>query len=348
MKAILKSLTALLCAGLVIGGCCDDLIAPETPDIGGNDNPPLEQPDEPKEEPLTDGSLFTVQLNDDIMATVGTYPWTDIKYGNGRYVAISSKEDSYGVAYSTDGLSWTQVSPDLTTGGRLFPQDELRFVNGYFVMSGTSTINYSANGSIWSKAERNYTPRAFFNNHYYCVGSNEVYRTGSPLIMSAQVEVMDLADLGVFTSALTCDAEVFNNKLFICTDQGDLVSSTDGSNFTLIGHRNFSDGQPIPTDGQFILGNGILVLVGKSSSSSSDDSAYYTTDGTTWKKGNGCTIYNNSISYRISVDYYNDLFIAYGRYSSSNRTFCYSLDGMNWKTVDLSEVSDFQTCCLVR
>lgn len=102
MKANLKFLTVLLCTGFVLGGCCDDPIAPENPDTV-DDNPPVEQPDNPKEEPLTDGSLFTIQLNDGIMAIVGTSPWRAIAYGNGKYVAVGDR----GIAYSTNGSDWT-------------------------------------------------------------------------------------------------------------------------------------------------------------------------------------------------------------------------------------------------
>lgn len=98
-----------------MGGC--DPGAPENPDTS-NDNPIIEQPenpddekpdeenpDEPTEEPLTDGSLFTVQLNDDIMALVGTGTWNAIAYGNGKYVAVG---DGGWIAYSTNGVDWTQ------------------------------------------------------------------------------------------------------------------------------------------------------------------------------------------------------------------------------------------------
>lgn len=346
MKATLKFWAALLCAGLVIGGCCDDLIATEIP--GNEDeNPPVEKPDdetpdEPIEKPLTDGNLFTIQLNDVIMATVGTDNWTDIKYGNGRYVAISQKDRYYGAAYSSDGLTWNQISSDLETGGRIFPADGLKFINKlYFVMSGTGSFLYSTNGSIWNRVAEIYIPKAYFKNKYYCVGSSSVWYTQTSSISSTQLEGKDLSELGISGAANTCDAEVYNDKLFLCTDQGDLVSSTDGTNFTLIG-RDF------PKQGQFILGDGILVLVGRSSSFSDDDSVYYTTDGATWKKGNGCTLYQGPDDGRISVDYYNGLFIAYRRNSRYNKKFYYSLDGMNWASADLSEISDFNCCCLSR
>ena len=100
VKASLKFWTVLLCAGLILGGC--DLGAPENPD---DEKPDEENPDEPTEEPLTDGSLFTVQLNDDIMALVGTGTWNAIAYGNGKYVAVG---DGGWIAYSTNGVDWTQ------------------------------------------------------------------------------------------------------------------------------------------------------------------------------------------------------------------------------------------------
>lgn len=347
MKAILKFWTLLLCVGLV-ASCCDDSIAPELPD-NGDENAHVEQPDDPNDEPgdpqeypLVDGSIFNIQITDDIMATVGTGDLTDIKYANGRYVAIFYNDYPSYVAYSSDGNSWTQVPKEITLGGRLYPGDELKWVNGlYFVIGGSSSFKYSTNGITWNSVDALYVPKAFFKNKYYCVGGNSVWYTQTSSISSTVVKGADLSKLGISTAAKTCDAEVFNNKLFCCTGQGDLVVSSNGTDFTLVG-RDF------PHDGQFILGDGILVLVGRSSSSSNDDGAFYTTDGVTWTKGNGCNLYGGSGSYRVIVDYYNGVFLVYGRSNNYYKDLYYSLDGKNWNKVALSGISYFTACCLSR
>lgn len=348
MKAILKFWTLLLCAVLVVG-CCDDPIAPELPDTG-DENPPVEQPDDsngepddPQEYPITDGSIFNIQITDDIMATVGTGTLRDVKYGNGRYVALFENTETYNyyVAYSPDGNSWTRVSEEISLGGLLYPKDGLKLVNGLFVVGGSSSFKYSTDGITWDAVDGLHVPKTFFNNKYYLVSDSSVWYTQTLSISSTEVEGVDLSELGISNSAQTCDAEVFNNRLFYCTDQGDLIVSSNGTDFTLVGHKSF------PRKGQFLRKNGILVLVGESSSYDEDNGAFYTTDGVTWTQGKGCTLYYPSISYRVIVDYYNGVFIAYGREDRYNRDLYYSLDGKNWTKADLSGISDFTACCLL-
>lgn len=143
MKANLKFWAVLLCAGLALVGCCDDPITPENPDTD-DDNPIVEQP-------LTDGSLFTLQLNNDIMATAGENPWNDITYGNGKYVAVgyipiteNNIVTRYGqIAYSSDGVSWTTKRIDAKE------LEGVCYGGGKFVAVGPNSIAYSTNGIDW-------------------------------------------------------------------------------------------------------------------------------------------------------------------------------------------------------
>jgi hypothetical protein len=63
--------------------------------------------------------------------------WYDIAYGNGKFVACGDNSATAGViAYSTDGISWTQL---VTTGIGL---RSVQYGNGKFIVSGSGTTYY--------------------------------------------------------------------------------------------------------------------------------------------------------------------------------------------------------------
>ena len=66
--------------------------------------PPIEKPEKPTTPPSTE-DLRTININDEIMAVVGSKTWRSIAYGNGIYVVVGI--DGY-TAYSTDGENWTR------------------------------------------------------------------------------------------------------------------------------------------------------------------------------------------------------------------------------------------------
>ena len=159
MKATLKFWTLLSCAGLAVIGC--NPVGPDYPNHN-DENPPVERPDEPDdeepdksaEEPLTDGSLFTIQLNDEIMATVGTGTWNAIAYGNGKYVAVG--EDG-NIAYSTDGgKSWIRKQVGTNAWNDIVFNSKV----GRFVAVGPNGYNgYSSDGITWTQVtiDHNYS-----------------------------------------------------------------------------------------------------------------------------------------------------------------------------------------------
>ena len=225
MKAILKFWTVLLCAGLVIGGCCDDPIAPEIPDTGDEDDPPVGQP----ETPLTDGSLFTAQLNDDIMATVGTGDWNAIAYGNGKYVAVGEGSD---IAYSENGTDWTIVRVPMTSASIY---DDITYGNGKFVAvqngPGSGAV-YSTDGITWSKIDDitggYYTGLAYGNGKFVATRS-----------IPPQNHRVSYSGNGLSWTEITVDFSVnalaYGNGKFVAVgNSGLVVYSTDGINWETV------------------------------------------------------------------------------------------------------------------
>ena len=165
MKIKMKISAILVSVVLIFIGC--DPVESENPQ-GGDDNPPIEQPDdtddenpddgkpdEPTEKPITDGSIFNIQINDDIMAIVGTNTWNAIACGNGRYVAVGSDGQ---IAYSTNGTSWTSK----IVGSSNYSWQKVIYVNNRFVAAFAGNLGTiynpeyclvvatSTNGETWN------------------------------------------------------------------------------------------------------------------------------------------------------------------------------------------------------
>lgn len=149
---ITLSMVGLL--GLFIMGCCDDYISPIIPK-GEEDNHPIAYP----LYLLTDGSLFTVQLNDDIMAIVGTNPWYSITKGRYFYVAVG---DAGQVALSklNNGTSWetaTVGSSNVEWKGVAASSDTGFVAVGKVITSGGRVLTgywaYTTNGTAQNADE---------------------------------------------------------------------------------------------------------------------------------------------------------------------------------------------------
>lgn len=319
MKANLKFWTVLLCAGIVLGGCSDDPIAPEVPNTG-DDNPPVEQPDEPVDKPLTDGSLFTVQLNDDIMATVGTNSWNAITYGNGKYVAVGS---GFSIAYSTDGTSWT-ISKGGTHSSSIY--SGMAYGNGKFVACGSSgNISYSTDGTRWTdinKGRTGWSCVAYGNNRFVIVGTTSVALYSTDGITWNEVEY----------PANGANHITYGNGKFVAAGSGygaKVCYSTNGTSWTEV--NSLSGGY----FSGIAYGNNKFVLL--QSFSSSNNGAYYSTDGITWT--------------RVTVDfkanmlaYGNGKFVAVG----NSGLVAYSTDGINWETVDSGTTENLDCVCIMQ
>lgn len=85
-----------------------------------------------------------------------------IVYGKGKWI---SSLWSYGVAYSTDGLNWTQCSGDIPSNGSM---QSITFANDVFIACGNNTntgvgIYRSEDGITWTRV---YSSRGVFRAYY--------------------------------------------------------------------------------------------------------------------------------------------------------------------------------------
>ena len=337
MKASLKFWTVLFFTAFVLGGCCDDSITPENPDTG-NDNPPVEQPEEPIEKPLTDGSLFTVQLNDDIMATVGTGTWNAIamapKTPSNEYYAVNSKGEC---AYSRSGSSWALQTVDSSQEG--WNLNDIAFGGGYFVAVGRNGAPYrcAGLGTGWLKGTVNGGSGAYWK----CIA----YGEGLFVVAGGSSRGLLYSKDGygsVWTFVSTYDSQNFGsmaygNGIFVATgyinkkiywENKDNIE--DGSAW----NEGFSGGSSDYPFKKVVYGNGKFVTLGKNSSSGRKR-IMTSVDAQSWDK-----FYLPQEAENLCFG--NGYFLAFG----SNGIVMISEDAENWTEIN-SDIQGTVTCACV-
>ena len=357
MKANLKFWTVLLCAGLALVGCCDDPITPEVPDTGDDDNPPVEQPEVPDDEkpdnenpdnssekPLTDGSLCTMQLNDDIMAIVGTGDWNAITYGNGKYVAVG---DNGNIAYSTDGNSWTLKTVgstnfygDKTTWNLVVYGSNIFVAIGMLEDSSTgknSYIAYSSDGIDWS-VKLTWKGSDFSNTQWdsVCFGNGKFVVLGSDNISNKRIAY---STNGIDWTTIrmsnfddgACDI-CYGSGKFVVAGLLEMFYSTDAINYATV-HVD-----PPRLDSSTAIWRSTCYANGKffayyPRTAGSGPFIASSINGVDWE------IQNFEINVRVNdihhVEYYNDIFVGIiPDPDSGYRSFIImSFDGIYWKVV---------------
>lgn len=237
--------------------------------------------------------------------------WTSTAYGNGKFVAVSSWGT---VAYSEDGITWTQVDTPLSLMWNHIAYGSNKFV---VITKQQSGILCSTNGLDWVVYENalpigNYgetwTSIAYGNDKFVAVSHDgiAVYSydgiTWEKATMPVPKEDDDLLSVAYG-----------NGKFIAVTDNYAICYSEDGITWNRednvgigYGHRGLA------------YGNGKFVTLPTSDSTG----ASYSEDGLTWTN---TTISENS-HYWTSIVYGNDKFVAL----SPDGIATYSYDGITW------------------
>ena len=332
MKASLKFWTVLLCAGLVIGGCCDDPIAPEIPSTG-DDNPPVEQP----EKPLTDGSLFTVQLNDDIMATVGTGTWNKIINNDGTYYAIG--ED--GIATSSNGNTWTlqslkEYSGVLQSAG-VSPVNHLLYAisdTGDLIFGSGSNLNVMHNAlPEINDANARWRDIAFGNNAVVAVSSSISAASMNRIAYGSKL-VIDFS-LASFSIKYGRESVAFGNDTFVAVSSYSRYASLSTNGIDWESSDDLlRPGEDFPD--KIAFGNGVFIAIDSISGYCfiSNDS------GKTWS--------NKELSIlkgAKDICFSNGIFVVVG----NNGLVCYSSDnGVSFNKVESGISQNLNCVCIMQ
>ena len=186
--------------------------------------PPVEKPEEPEKPtaPPSTEDLFTIKINDEIMAVVGSNEWYGIAYGNGKYVAVGQK--GY-VTTSTDGVNWTTPKTDggyKSSLGIAFGKG--KFITGSSTVAGT--IMSSTDGNAWTTVANitNSDLQDFrYVNDLFFVGSGNGYS-----YVSADGITWEQINSPQIVNAIT-----YNNGLYVAACyNGIIATSNDGKAWT--------------------------------------------------------------------------------------------------------------------
>lgn len=262
----------------------------------------------------TNGYICTKIKNVYKVQQVGTSTWSEIAYGNGKYVVINGNGYS---SVSNDGINWT-IPKQVTNTRSSFKS--IKFINGQFILVNYyGYLNFSSDGIVWTEKQLSISNEfydiAFGNEKYVLVGDQGYLATltNNFTIDSSQWIKDDLNDKWRSIG--------FGNGKFVVVGDGNgrTSSSTDGINWTPVKKGSGAD---------VTYGNGKFISVGSKSASVS-------TDGINWKS---VTIENGSNYTLESVTFNNGTFIAAGyeyiSYGNFKGCIIISTNGENWSTLE--------------
>lgn len=254
-----------------------------------------------------------------------------------KFVAVSNKNN---LAYSTDGISWTQITVSGSWSG-------ITYGNGKFVAVGNSSRNnnnlaYSPDGINWIPNPIN----GVWNGVTY--GKDKFVAVGSDGIIAYSTDGSSWIQTTVGSNRWT--SIIYGNGMFVAVGSNIRAYSTDGIKWTQI---KASGGWAGVT-----YGNGKFVAVGSSGIIA------YSIDGISWTQitasgnwtsvtyGNGVFVTGNNgsgkvaystdgiswetapinIYYLSDITYGNGKFVAVG----FSGVIAYSTDGINWTQITVS------------
>ncbi len=251
-----------------------------------------------------------------------TSDWSDVIYGNDRFVAVGGS----GIVYSTDGMTWTEASFSAGSGTGF---QNVAFGNNVFVAVGVESsntmrsFNSHDNGTTWSKST---TGDMTF--HYQGV----TYGNEKFILVGGHGDIWSSDDNGSTWDNLTSnnccysinrgltDITFGENRFMAVGNYRTVISSQDnGSSWG----QNIGSTYP-PTLWGVGYGNGQFIGVGQSAS------VY------NYKTGQMSSL--NSIQSLRDVTYGKDLFMIVG---SGNLVFTSSDNGTTWDNKSSNNSNDY-------
>jgi hypothetical protein len=263
--------------------------------------------------------------------------WSDVIYGNGRYVAVGGNDGSADdrAMTSTDGLSWTVVTAQLAAGNN-DNWNSVAYGNGRFVAVGTGPstdrVMTSTDGLTWAT-----TSAAGDNDSWYAVayGNGRFVAVGDS---SGAGDGVMYSDDGITWATTTAAGDddiwydvAYGNGRFVAVGNGPgygdgpgdtVMYSDDGITWSAVSVAGNNDVWPA-----VVYGNGRFVAVGQydvDGFTTDGDTIAYSSDGINW-----ATTSVNSNDTWYEVIYANGKFMTLGATVNP----IYSTDGVNWQEV---------------
>jgi hypothetical protein len=246
----------------------------------------------------TDGINWTAIANTAFLPSLNVlgYDATNIlcvTYGNGKFVAggwcsVSQDRDEHGaqMAYSTDGINWTNVDATIFGFGSGSNQpyytnyiNSIVYENGRFVAGGKGIIANSADGINWTAAQNPFHITvagsqlpvqiydiAYGGGKYVAVGQNRkmAYSADGTNWTEIESSTFGASDLQILSVAYG------NGRFYAASNYGKMRASTDGINWTNVDiHHLFGSGLANDAIRAITYSAGKFVAVGSSQESPS-------------------------------------------------------------------------------
>lgn len=234
--------------------------------------------------------------------------WKSVTYGDGKYVAVAFNSDKG--AYSTDGITWTEMSMP-AVGSWIVTYGNGKYVA---VASGNTNGAYSTNGITWTEmtlpASRSWNGLTYGNGKFVAVAASSDKGAYS-------ADGVTWTEMSMPTSRDWASVTYGDGKFVaIVVDSLYGAYSADGINWTEMSMPASRIWRRVS------YGNGKFVAVAYIS-----DKGAYSTDGITWTEMSMPT----SRSW-IGVTYGDDKFVAVAYNSDKG---AYSIDGITWTETTL-------------
>jgi len=269
----------------------------------------------------------------------------DIAYGNGKFVAVGNEGR---IAYSTDGINWTEVQDSPFSTTKKYNYNEARTVsygNGRFVAGGyqgnsefsiNNIIAYSSDGVTWTEAaDSTFGSSTWINHIAYggTAGQEKFIASGAKGKMAYSLD--GITWTAITNSRLSGGINVFyvGGKWIASGDYGQMAYSADGVTWTVIpaGQNPFSSSNiSVANIHKIAYGNGRFVATGWRE----NFKMAYSSDGINWTEVTGIPPLDIS-----GVTYGNGKFVAAGTWGVTAS----STDGVNWTFVRISEELGFRS-----
>ena len=290
-----------------------------------------------------DSSLFDIVLNDPGQETVSKFAmlndeemsgiknfglmsfmpseqyWTSVCYDNGKYVAIADLSNI--MAYSTDGVSWTQGT---------MPSHQnwysVCYGNDKYVAVGLhTTMAYSTDGVSWTQgnmpSQQYWRTVCYGNDKYVAVARNTT-------TMAYSTDGINWTE-GNMPSSQDWQSVCYGNGKYVAvagSNSNIMAYSTNGIDWT-------EGNMPSSQDWQSVCyGNNKYVAIADLSNIMA-----YSTDGVSWTQGNMPSHQN-----WYSVCYGNDKYVAVADLSN---IMAYSTDGVSWTQGNMPSHQNWYSVC---
>ena len=251
---------------------------------------------------LPDSEFELLKFKESSVSASSSQTLQSVCYGNGKYVAVVY--NSRNMAYSTDGINWTQ--------GNMPSSQEWYSVcygNGKYiaVANNTNIMAYSTDGISWTEGNMP-------NSQYW---RSVCYGNGKYVAVSYNTNIMAYSTDGIswtegnMPSKTYWQSVCYGNDKFVAVSNSNIMAySTDGISWT-------QGNMPTSNSWRSVCyGDGKYVAV------ASSNIMVYSTDGISWTQGD----MPSSQSWN-SVCYGNGKYVAVGL---NTNIMAYSTDGISW------------------